>query len=480
MSFRINTNVNSINSLRVLGMTNTEYAKAMTRLSTGLRINNAGDDPSGLIFSENFRAQIDGTSQAIRNNQDALNYAKTAEGALDEMSRLLREGRTLAVGAGNTATLNSEQKQAYQTQMNLLLQSIDRIATNTQFGNNKLLDGSAGVNATVVNASRLSSISLGGKVGGQTITADAGVTINVTTAATKASHAGTNAVAAASLAAYNAAAVGAAESFSINGVNFQVGAADTWGQVVQRINESSAQTGVVAQAVHDGTNGSITLRSTGYGANAKINLVDATGVINSAAGTVAATGTNAVATVTVGALNGVTFTGGQMGNDGLTLTDSNGNRVVLSEAGNAASGAWSAAQVQVGNAWFQVGANAGQTETLSLGSFLSSSLGLTSVDITSANGVTDALNKFDSAISEMNRRRGDIGSFMRNTLESNIRSLGIAKENLSATESSVRDLDVAEEMTHFTKLQILQQSGMSMLAQANQGPQAVLSLLRGG
>lgn len=478
MSFRINTNLNSINSLRNLGMTNIEASKSMNRLSTGLRIQDSSDDPAGLIFSESFRAQISGTEQAIRNNQDALNFAKTAEGALDEISRLMREARTLAVGSGNNATLTSDQKGAYQTQMNNLLSSIDRVANNTQFGKIKLLDGSSGVNAVVVNATNIASISLGGKIGTQSITADGAVTVNVTTAATKASHSGTNAVAAASLAAYQAAAVGSAESFSINGVTFSVAATETWGQVAQKINAASATTGVTAETTYGGGNGNITLRSTKYGANAEINLVDATGVINSAASTNSVTGVNAVATVTVGSLTGVTFTGGQVGSDGLTMTDANGNRVVLTEAGNV-TGSVTAGQVQVGSSTFQVGANSGQTETLSLGSFTTSALGLTGIDVTTAAGVSSALDSFDAALDDLNRRRGNIGSFMRNTLESNVRSLGISKENLSATESAVRDLDFAEEMTKMTKYQVLQQSGMAMLAQANQAPQQVLSLLRG-
>mgnify|MGYP001251391215 FL=1 len=478
MSFRINTNLNSINSLRNLGMTNIEASKSMNRLSTGLRIQDSSDDPAGLIFSESFRAQISGTEQAIRNNQDALNFAKTAEGALDEISRLMREARTLAVGSGNNATLTSDQKGAYQTQMNNLLSSIDRVANNTQFGKIKLLDGSSGVNAVVVNATNIASISLGGKIGTQSITADGAVAVNVTTAATKASHSGTNAVAAASLAAYQAAAVGSAESFSINGVTFSVGATETWGQVAQKINAASATTGVTAETTYGGGNGNITLRSSNYGSNAKINLVDATGVINSAASSNSVSGVNAVATVTVGSLTGVTFTGGQVGSDGLTMTDVNGNRVVLTEAGNV-TGSVTAGQVQVGSSTFQVGANAGQTETLSLGSFTTSALGLTSVDVTTSAGVSNALDAFDAALDDLNRRRGNIGSFMRNTLESNVRSLGISKENLSATESAVRDLDFAEEMTKMTKYQVLQQSGMAMLAQANQAPQQVLSLLRG-
>lgn len=469
-----------MNALRNVGMTGKEVSTSMTRLSTGLRINSAADDPAGLIFSENFRAQIAGVSQAIQNNQDALNYAKTAEGALDEMSRLLRDQRALAVAAGNIGTLSASQIQANQTQMNLLSQSIDKIASTTQFGNKKLLDGSAGVNPVVVDSTKVASLALDGKVGTQSITADGGVSINVTTAATKATVSGTNAVAAASLAAYQSAAVGTAESFSINGTTFAVDPSETWGQVVAKINAASGSTGVVAEANFSAGNGNIVLRSEKYGANAKVNLVDATGVINSAAGTTSVAGVNAVASVTVGALTAVTFTGGQMGNDGLTMTDVNGNRIKLTEGGNATVGSFVGGQVTVGSVNFQTGGNSGQTDTLSLSNFSANALGVGSLDISSVTGVNNALSAIDSAIDELNRRRGNIGSFMKNTLESNVRSLGITKENLSATESSVREIDVAEQMTTFTKLQILQQSGLSMLAQANSGPQAVLSLLRGG
>ncbi|HRK23093.1 MAG TPA: flagellin, partial [Fimbriimonadaceae bacterium] len=100
MSFRVNTNVNAMNALRNVGMTGMELGRSISKLSTGLRITSAADDPAGLIISENFRAQISGIDQAIRNNQDAVNYAKTAEGALDEVNRLLRDARTLAVAAG--------------------------------------------------------------------------------------------------------------------------------------------------------------------------------------------------------------------------------------------------------------------------------------------------------------------------------------------------------------------------------------------
>lgn len=478
MSFRVNTNVSAMNALRNLNTTGMQFAGSINRLSTGLRINTAADDPAGLIASENFRAQISGVEQAIKNSQDALNYAKTAEGALDEISRLMRESRSLAVLSANTGTLSTSQLQANQTQIDLITRSIDRIAQQTQFGRKKILDGSAGVNAVIVDSVNVKSMTMSGEIGNQTLSADGAVDIQVTTAATKATHTGTRTTAAADLATYVATAVGAAGSFSINGLAFNVTATDTFGAVVQKINEMSGQTGVVAEAIFGGGNGQIVLRQTSYGANYKINLVDASGVIQAAAGTVSVAGVNAVADVTVGALTPVTFTAGFNGADGLTLSDSKGNRIVLTEAGNTVTTHTAAAQVTVGTAQFQIGGNANQITLLSIPNFSASALGFAGLDVTTAAGATAAITAIDDAIDGLNLKRGEIGSFMRNILESNIRSLGVTKENLSATESQIRDTDIADEMTMFTKLQILQQSGLSVLAQANAAPQAVLSLLR--
>ncbi len=134
MSFRINTNSTSMAALRNINQVSQSFSQSVNRLSTGLRITSAADDPAGLIFSESFRAQIGGITQAVRNNQDAINYSKTAEGALDEISRLLREGRALSVASANTAVLSTDQLQANQTQWNLMVSSINRIANDTQFG----------------------------------------------------------------------------------------------------------------------------------------------------------------------------------------------------------------------------------------------------------------------------------------------------------------------------------------------------------
>ena len=139
----------------------------------------------------------------------------------------------------------------------------------------------------------------------------------------------------------------------------------------------------------------------------------------------------------------------------------------------------------VGSSNFQIGGNANETASLSLTNMAAPELGknvvsgknMSNLDLTTSSGATDALKVIDKAISDVSEVRGRVGSFTRNVLESNVRSLGIARENVAATESAIRDVDLAAEMTVFTKLQILQQSGLAILAQANAAPAAVLALL---
>ncbi len=476
MSFRINSNIAAMNALRNIGQTNTNFNQSINRLSTGLRINSAADDPAGLIISEGFRAQLNGLDAALRNSQDAVNYAKTAEGALDEINRLLKDARGLAVASANTGTLSQSAIQANQTQLQSIAQSVTRIAQQTQFGTKRLLDGSSGVSANSVAGTLVSQIYVGGQFAGAAVTSNTSVVATLTQAATQASITGVTATLGQTV------GVG---SFSINGVSFTTSSSTTMQQVIDQVNASQGQTGVAAS--HNGT--AIVLNTTAFGSNAKIDLTDANGIVRAAgAGYTSAVGVNALATIQVGTATAL-FTSSLNGNDGLTLSDADGNSVKLTAAGNVVASVQNATigQITVGSSQFQIGANAGQITNLSLGNFAASQLGtgvvpglnMSNLDLTSATGANNAMNIIDAAIEQVTKSRGQIGSFQRNILESNIRSLGVARESLSATESTIRDTDVAAEMTNFSKLQILQQAGMSVLAQANQAPQAVLSLLRG-
>lgn len=476
MSFRVNTNVTALNALRNVSNTGMEFGKAITKLSTGLRINSAADDPAGLIISEKFRAQIGGLSQAIQNSNQAINYAKTAEGAFSEVNTLLSDARTLAVASANSGTLTTAQSQANQSQLTSIAASITRIAQTTQYGTKKLLDGSSGVSSSVTLGNSIGSLNITGTFNGTALLNNSTVTLTSLTAATQAGLTSATFT-------FATSTVGAAGSFTLNGTTFTTSANTTAQDLIVDINQHSSQTGVVAS--YQGTN--ISFSSTAYGTNAKITLTDANGVVRSGgAGSSASAGTDAIATVSI-AGSAVLFTGSKGGRDGLTLADADSNSFSLTSLGNVTSSTPAAiGQIVIGSASFQIGAFAGQSASLSLGNYASSQLGagkvaglnFSNLDLTTQSGASNAITVIDQAIEDITSARGTIGNFQRNVLESNVRSLGIAKENLTASESSIRDADIAEEMTQYSKLQILQQAGMSVLAQANSAPQAVLSLLR--
>src|SRR5579862_6219711 len=186
MAFTINTNLAAMTALQNLSNTGNQLNQSITRLSSGLRINSAADDPAGLISANSFKAQIGGVNQAITNSNDAMNYVKTAEGALSEVSSLLQNARSLAVAAGNSGTLTSAQIQADQAQLNSIVSSITRISQTTQYGTKNLLDGSSGVNSSVTDGAHFSAISLSGTFGGQSVNANSGVTVTVNAASTQA------------------------------------------------------------------------------------------------------------------------------------------------------------------------------------------------------------------------------------------------------------------------------------------------------
>jgi flagellin len=495
MSLRINTNVTALNALRNLDQTSSTVSTSIERLSSGLRINNAADDPAGLIISEGLRSQIDGLNQAISNSQDANNLIKTAEGGLTEVNSLLRSIRTLAVHAANTGVNDANAAQADQQQIQSAIDTIDRIATQTQFGTKKLLDGTAGVTAAVVDTQDVSGISIGGSFNGVQ-TQNGTVSVSVTTAATRASATGaaTYASVNASLSTVNGATTGAGGTVVINGQSITVTGSDTVQTLINKVNNLAGSTGVSADFTSANGSGAIVLTQQNYGGNFKINESESAALINGTSG-INTAGTNAVVDVTAYAsTNGgaataqtVTFQGGRGSTDsGLRVSDTSGNSILLTEAGNGTSGTIAVGQVTAGSVQFQIGANAGQFVNTSLGNIQTNQLGNTSVnglslrtlDVTTATGASNALTAVDEAIKQVSALRASLGSFQKNTLDSTVRALGVGVENLSASESQIRDTNVAQEVVALTKNQILQQAGTSVLAQANQAPQSVLSLLR--
>ena len=475
MSFRINTNVGALSAFNSVNQVTDMLSKSQGKLSSGLRIKDASDDPAGLISSELFRSQINSMDAALRNNQEALNYAKTAENALGEMSKLLSDARGLAIASGNSATLTAAQVAANQDQVNSIIASIDRISTTVTYSGRKLLDGSAGTTTQISNQSKVSGFSFGGSLGTTSITANGLITLQQTAAATRALYTATSLLTAGAL---------QSGTVALNGVNFNISAGTTGASLANVFNAASAQTGVTAS--WNAAGNQLTFQSVLTGSNKQITFTDTTGVVSSAANTTSnVAGVDAAATVTIGGVAAL-FTGGRSGADGLTLTDTNGNKLLVGEGGNAVSAAAAVGRVVAADSNFQIGFLSGVTANLALRNMSSSQLGagvvagstLNNLDFSTAQAATSALAVLDKAIEEVSSMRGKIGNFQRNVLETNNRSLTNMRENLSASESSIRDLDVANEMTNYTKLQVMQQAGMSILGQANQGGQSVLSLLR--
>src|SRR5438128_5135823 len=151
MGLRINQNIAAMNAYRNLTVTDGQMSKSLEKLSSGFRINRAADDAAGLSISEGLRAQVGGTKVAIRNAQDGISVVQTAEGALSEVHSILQRMRDLSVQAANAGSQDTTARTAAQTEFDQLKAEIDRIGTTTSFGNTKLLDGSFGNQAGVVN-----------------------------------------------------------------------------------------------------------------------------------------------------------------------------------------------------------------------------------------------------------------------------------------------------------------------------------------
>lgn len=478
---RINTNLSALYALRNLNTTVDQLNESINRLSTGLRITTAADDPAGLVISENLRSQVLAMDQASRNSQDAINMMKTAEGALAEIQSLLRGMRALAVHSANTGVVDSNVLDANQSQIRSTIESINRIARNTAFGSKNLLDGTAGAQASVTQPDLVSSIYMGGTFNGRPV-ANGTITISNFSAATRAQISGDVDYASSS-------AIVPQGTLTINGVSVLSSGTETLQSFVGRINQLAAITGVTATIVGNGPY-QVQLNRIDYGANFGIQLFDSSGLISSTS-PATANGTNAEADITVMTDNGaetVRFVGGQ-GSDvsGLRLSDPSGNVVRLTEQGNQSiSGAMAIGVLTADSIQIQFGPSVNQFTKISIPSLLANQLGtgavsgqsIATIDVTHLSGAQDAIRVIDDAINQVSRIRGELGSFQKDFLESNIRSLGVARENLTATESQIRDADIAEEITQLTKLQILQQSGMAVLAQANQLPSSVLQLLR--
>ena len=475
MSLAIVNNVGALNARNNLTRSTTSLNRSIERLSSGFKVNRGADGPAALVISEKQRAQIAGLRTAIDNTEKAVAVVQTAEGALNEINSILVKVRSLALDSANAGVNDADAFAANQAEIDNALDTINRISRNTQFGEKKLLDGSAGITGSSDDAEGdVTFLKATGKT-------SAGVySVEVTTQAERAYVDNSSATQSGNLAAD--------ETLTVNGISIQLNAGLSRSGVISRINEFTSQTGVVAEDI----SGDTRLRSIEWGADANIEVISDTAA--GTAGTTSGFGTSLLSDIgrnIEGEIDGVTASG-----NGNVLTSisggSTGLSVAIDELSTDAVLTEDATQGNVSvedhSLVFQIGANQNQTAKIAINSVAADGLGLNvsgsrfaslnEIDVTSAEKAQETLAVIDAAIDELSNIRGELGAFQANTLESIANNMRTTLENTVNAESVIRDTDFAEEISKFTNNQILVQAGTSVLSSANQTNQSILALLQ--
>ncbi|SHK37273.1 flagellin [Marinobacter antarcticus] len=460
MALGINTNVASLSAQNQLSNSQKLNDQALERLSSGLRINSAKDDAAGLAISTRFSAQISGLDVAQRNANDGISYAQTAEGALGEVTNGLSRIRDLAVQSAND-TNSASDRQALNQEVSALISEVNRISSSTQFNGQNILDGS------------LSTLNF--QVG-----ANAGQTISVDGVDARGSQLGAEVFEGASFDRADIAGFSGAGSLTLNGIDVDLSSAQDGSDVVSAINGVTASTGVsAAQATETVVAGGAYNAPSGATATVNINGTDVT--IADAADIDAAT-------------KAINDAAGQTGvaatNDGtnITLTDSNGASISVTDDGTTDIFGDIGTSEEIYDAGLVLNTEidsditVGGTGTvanfgLTTGNLATNASVLNDVNVLSRTDATDAIKTVDFALDQINSLRAELGA-VQSRFESTISNLASTSENLSAANSRILDADFAAETAKLAKSQVLQQAGISVLAQANARPQQVLSLLQ--
>jgi len=492
MGLFINTNLSALNAQRQLTATSNQLGRSFERLSSGLRINSAKDDAAGLSITTRFTAQIRGLNQAVRNSNDGISLAQTAEGALNETTNILQRIRELSVQAAND-TNNDADRASLQAEVEQLKFELDRIASTTNFNGNTILSGeflsrdlqvganvgetlkisisAAGTNdlarqARYVADSFVSSDAFTGlTIAGPNGTVNIRATVNIddqasTTMRSSSAIAKAAAINDSKMITGVRAIVSATEvsgttnvqGFTLDTANymtinnekitgFTIQDNDATSVLVDAINIASSKTGVIATL---SAQGELVLTAED-GRNVDVDF--STGTLADRIGFAAITN---VATIT--------------GMNGTTVTSFMATGVITLQS----------------TGLFELQSNAALTESIGFtnpGVYgVNSKSAVSSINVKTREGAVNALDVIDLALENVTSARADLGA-LQNRLESTINNLSTTSENLSASRSRILDADFATETAQLSRNQIIQQAGVSILAQANQQGQIALSLL---
>lgn len=406
-----------MNANRNLGITSKKLSKSTEKLSSGYKINRAGDNAAGLAISEKMRGQIRGLDQASTNAEDGISLIQTAEGALTESHSLLQRLRELAVQAASDTNTEDDRNQI-QNEVNELTEEVDRIANTTEFNTMKLLNGD--------RKGAVSSKAGTGKIEGTFTKANV-------------------------------------ELDTANLALSMVGVTDVI-RIEFTKDVSSTDAGVMVK------NTNYTIKSL-YGNDVTVDLSSVSGKLCLTSAT--------YSNLEASSLTGTSDKGDQISIDLKNADNIKAGDVITITLGSAVL--TKSAPTGKDALRLQVGANAGQEVALGINDMGTEALHISrdgnALDVTNQSGASLAIEAYDMAIQKVSTERAKLGA-TQNRLEHSIANLDASSENLQAAESTLRDTDMADEMTRFSKNNILMQAGQSMLAQANQSTQGVTQLLQ--
>ncbi len=513
---RINSNVPSLIAQANLNRANSDLDVRLQRLATGVRINRGKDDPAGLIVSQRLGSEINGLEQAVKNSERASSVIGTAEASLAEVNDLLNSIKGLIVEAANTGAISKEERQANQLQIDSAIESITRISNSASFGGLKLLNGELDYVLSGLSSAAISKATvLGANLAGQS-----SLSVKVDTVASaqtarlylRGDQTGNGFAAGQFLSSVTLEVAGP------KGVQtLQILSGQTFSQAIQAINNFTPATGLSANFLGATSANGLVFSSVEYGSGAFVSVRRIGGPVGGGffstykyANNTTPPGASFAVDAQIGTSNFVVanrdegrnvsaIINGALGTgDGLKLTLPTTDlslELLLDTTFATTIGSSTTFSITGGGALYQLGGSVNSTQQIhiALPSIAASRLGGTLIGTSLAflssvkSGGSNDLNtgNFENAsavintsIDEISLLRGRLGALERNTLETNVRSVQTAVENLSASRSRIRDADFARESSELTRGQILASASSSTLALANQRAQNVLQLLR--
>ena len=468
-TMKINRNMSAVIASNQLLRTENKMTKTMERLSTGLKINSAEDNPAGVAISNKMRAQIDALDKAGDNSTDAISVMEIADGALNEVTSIIQRMRELCVQAAS-GVYTFDDKQAIQSEIAQLRDEVDRVSSNTEFNTKELLDGSSDTRiytrkkladgTTEITHSEITRINISDQVPSKVYTVD------VTAPAKQAVN---------TIYIPNND-ISVEGTISINGVSAQIAAGTSSADLMVQLHDLAEEAGMTMEDSRD----SVKFTSVLYGSSEKVSITIsnelAIAMGNNPSGDEEYHSEEFGRDVEIDTVDGFTNPVTSVEGNRVYIVDDNGFKMDFSVNPEVTPGEYEIDVTEIGTMTIQIGANQYQEMDLRIPEISQESLYLDQIDVAVDGGAEKALNILDDALEKVNSVRSRIGAF-QNRLEYASASLAETSENMTAAYSSITDADMATEMTEYAAQSVLNQAGISVLSQANDMPQQVLSLL---